>query len=108
MGHFQSMTRVTPPPDHLDVFRQRHRKTKSEPPIKVAFYPRPLIEFCLNTKVYGISLYIESKESYGTLILTSFHLNHHKQTETFGMTINLDQCQIFTGSIMESDYKGKE
>ena len=29
-----------------------HRKTKSEPPIKTAFVSKPLIEFCLQGKVY--------------------------------------------------------
>ena len=61
-------------------FRQgrHHRKTKSEPPIKPAFYPKPLIEFCLNTKIYGITFCMEASESCAVVSLSSLHVNHHK------------------------------
>ena len=77
------------------IYRQRmtHRKTKSEPPIKPAFYPKPLIEFCLNAKIYGITWVVEASESCAVVSLNSLNVSHHKHTETFGLMLNMDHCQ---------------
>ena len=54
------------------VYRRSHRKTKSEPPLKTGlFCPKPLIEFCLNAKVYGISICVDGAQSCAAMLLNS-------------------------------------
>ena len=88
----------------------RHKKSKSEPPLKFNYTNKPCIEFCLEAKagfqivmalwvitygepiiehqfeslwkLYGCQLQLNSTDSVILLTLNSVNVAHHKQTDT--------------------------